>query len=116
MSDYYLRQLAKSVEMQNLFIASKEINGIKLFENKKDLSKLQGIFLSYLYFYCSLNNDIATDRVNKKVLENEIYCDAYAYYRNNVKEKIDNTESNKQRTFQGVFSKDNTIKFPSKDK
>jgi hypothetical protein len=114
MLDYYLRKLAKRNESLNFFHAIKDGFNFKLFNNEKDLSKLQDTFLSYLYFYYSLNNDIATKKVSDKVLTNEIFEDAYAYYRNNVKE--DNKESNTQRQFQGVFSKDNKITFPIEDK
>jgi len=115
MLDTYLRKLAKRTETLNLFQAAKDMNCFELFENKKDLSKLQDSFLSYLYFYSSLNNDISARRVSEKVLLDEIFENAYAYYRNNMKEKTE-IDSNKQRTIQGVFSKDNTIKFPKEDK
>ena len=36
-----LRELARSEYAQNMYRASKEINGISLFENSKDLSRLQ---------------------------------------------------------------------------
>jgi hypothetical protein len=111
MLDIYLRKLAKSKEMLNLFVALKDMKCFKLFNNEKDLSKLQSIFLSYLYFYHNLNLDISAKRVSEKVLEDEIYENAYAHYRNNEKEEIDNNNSTKKKTIQGVFSKDNKIKF-----
>ncbi len=116
MLDTQLRNLAKRVEILNLFHAIKDGFGFELFENKKDLSKLQDTFLSYLYFYYSLNNDISAKRVSEKVLENEIFENAWAYYRNNMKEEKTEIESNKERAFQGVFSKDNKINFPSEEK
>ena len=116
MLDTYLRKLAKRSDFLNLFIASKDMACFKLFENVKDLSKLQNSFLSYLYFYDNLSNDIASKRVSEKVLEDEIYENAYAYYKQRAQEKIDNVSPNKQREFQGVFSKDNTIKFPNEVK
>ena len=110
----YLRKLAKTTEMLNLFIAAKEMACFSLFENKKDLSSSQNYFLSHLYFYHSLNNDISAKRVSEKVLSDEIYENAYAHYRNNMKENTE-IESGKQRQFQGVFSKDNKIIFPTKE-
>jgi len=109
----YLRKLAKKIEILNLFQAIKDGFNFELFNNKKDLSSSQNYFLSYLYFYHSLNNDISEKRVSEKVLSDEIYENAYAHYRNNEKE--DNKESNTQRQFQGVFSKDNKIIFPAKE-
>lgn len=114
MLDTYLRKLAKRTEVLNLFVAIKDLHCFKLFKNDRDLSKLQDTFLSYLYFYYSLSNDISSKKVSEKVLEDEVYENAYAYYRTNMKQEIDN--SNIQRQFQGVFSKDNKIKFPDEEK
>jgi len=116
MLDTYLRKLANKSEMLNLFIASKDMACFKLFNNEKDLSRLQSIFLSYLYFYHSLNNDVASERVSEKVFENEIYENAWAYYRSKVKEDKKPNNPNNQREFQGIFSKTNEINFPKEDK
>jgi len=116
MLDIYLRKLAKKSEMLNLFVAAKDMACFKLFDNEKDLSRLQNIFLSYLYFYHSLNNDVASERVSEKVFEDEIYENAWTYYRSKVKEDKKEDHPNKQREFQGVFSKTNEINFPKEDK
>lgn len=108
----YIRKLAKKIETMNLFVASKEINGIKIFINEIDFSKLQNTFLSYLYFYKSLYEDIYSKKVTEKVLEKELYEDAYAYYKSKKEEKP-NKLKGKRRKLQAVFSKDNTIKFPN---
>jgi hypothetical protein len=76
-----LRDLAKSVESQNLFLASKEINGIYLFKNNFNFSKIQTIYLSYLYNYDSINRDIIIEKISKHVLDNYIYEDSYLLYR-----------------------------------
>lgn len=76
-----LRQLAKSVEMQNLFIAAKDLSQISLFKNREELSKIQSIFLNYLYFYDNLNKDIIMYNLSEKILLNEIYEDAYTIYK-----------------------------------
>ena len=116
MLDNYLRKLAKKTETQNLFQAAKDMACFDLFENKKDLSSSQNVFLSYVYFYHSLNSDVASKRVSEKVLLDEIFENAWAYYRNNKKEEKTEIESNKERAFQGVFSKTNEIIFPSEVK
>jgi len=116
MLDTYLRKLAKRTEMLNLFAAAKDMSCFRLFNNDKELSKLQDSFLSYLYFYDSVVKDIASKRVSEKVLEDEIYENAYAYYRNKEKDEIDNTPKNKKQTIQGVFSRDNKINFPKEVK
>jgi len=116
MIETYLRKLAKRTEMLNLFTAAKDMGCFELFENKKELSQSQNFFLSYLYFYNSLSTDIATNRVSEKVLDDEIYENAYAYYRTKIKDKPEKNSSGKQRTIQGVFSKDNSIKLPTEEK
>ena len=80
-----IRKLAKETKMLNLFSASKEMNGIKIFHNETDFSRIQELFISYLYFYSNINMDINLDKVSDKVLENEIYEDAY--YRWKLKNK-----------------------------
>lgn len=101
-----IRKLAKSTKHQNLFLASKEINGINLFKNNSDFSKIQEIYLSYLYFYNNLFMDIATDKVSKKVIDNEIYEEAYSVYKSKKSDIKDKKESeNKQRDLHIVFGK-----------
>ena len=101
-----IRKLAKSAKHQNIFLASKEINGITLFRNNTDLSKMQEIYLSYLYFYYNLFSDIANDKVSKKVLDNNIYEDAYNIYKSKKIEIKDKKEKgNFQRDLHIVFGK-----------
>jgi hypothetical protein len=104
-----IRQLAKSIKYQNLFTASKEIFGIKLFRNSFDLSNIQSIFLSYLYSYDSINRDIILENISKHIFDSEIYEDAYLLWkRKNTKTKKDN----KQNDVNLVTGK--YIKFPKK--
>lgn len=87
-----LYKLAKSTRYQNLFTASKEIHGIRLFRNSRDFSNLQNIFLSSLYNFNAINQAISIDKINRLVLENQIYWEAYLLYKqkNTLKqEKID---------------------------
>ena len=112
-----LRKLAKSISSQNLFIAAKEINGIKLFENSIDFSKIQEQYLSYLYFYKSLYEDIYSKKVSDKVLTLEIYEDAYSYFKSKHEDKKDNKSKGKERKYQMSFAKDNKkIQFPETNK
>jgi len=108
---HYLRKLAASIEYQNLFLASKEINGIRLFRNNYNLSKLQSIFLSYLYMFQALYSDIDTHKISDKVLEDEIYADSYLLWR---KEKgFQYGQEDKKDSI--VFKKGKgKIKFPNK--
>jgi hypothetical protein len=108
-----LRELAKSIRMQNLFVASKEIFGIKLFRNSFDFSRLQEIFLSQLYNYDSISHDIIVDKISKHVTDNEIYTDSYLIWRRKNFKKI-NIKDNKQKNVNLVTGKH--IKFPVKEK
>jgi hypothetical protein len=106
-----LRLLAKSITSQNLFIAAKEINGIRLFHNSIDFSKLQLYYISNLYNYDSINRDIIVENISKHVLDSEIYEDAYLMYKQKNRKKID-TSDDKQKDVNLVVS--NKIKFPNK--
>lgn len=107
-----LRILAKSVRAQNLFVAVKELHGVRLFRNEVDFSKLQEIYLSFLYMYDTINRDIIVDKISEKVLECEIYEDAYMTWKrkNNKSEK----ENKSKKDVNLVVGKE--IKFPAKGK
>jgi hypothetical protein len=107
-----LRKLAKSVRCQNIFVASKEINGIKLFCNEVEFSKLQEIYLSYLYNSNTISNDIIFEEISEHVVDSEIMEDAYLLWKKrNMKKTI---KDNKQKDVNLVVGKD--IKFPTKEK
>lgn len=112
----YIRKLAKTSDMLNLFIASKELNGIRLFENETNFSQLQLMFINYLYYYHNLHQDISLKKVSEHVLDNEIYENAYSYYKSKNLDEIkpeDKKKPKKSRKFSGIFSKDNKLKFPN---
>lgn len=100
-----IRELAKKIENQNLFLTCKEISSLKLFNNDKDLTKLQHIYLNYLFYYSNLNMDIALHKINKIILTDEIYEDAYTYYKQNRKQ--DETKSSENKQIHLVFPKKN---------
>jgi len=106
-----LKKLAKSIRIQNLFIAVKEINGIRLFKNTFNLSRLQEIYLSYLYNYDSINRDIILEKISKHVLDNEINEDSYILWKNKNFKKV-NIKDNKSNELNLVSGKN--IKFPDK--
>jgi len=93
-----LRLLAKSIRGQNLFSAAKELSSIQLFENKFNLSKIQEIYLSYLYTYEMLNRDIIIDNISKLVTSCEIYEDAYLLWKRQHKKenKVNQNEPEKK--------------------
>jgi len=99
-----LRNLARSIRMQNLFVASKEINGIRLFKNSVDFSRLQEIYLSQLYNYDSISRDIIIDKISEHVTDNEIYADSYLLWKRKNIKKTD-MKDNKQKDVNLVVSK-----------
>lgn len=111
--NYYelIRKLAKETYSQNIFTASKEIYGIRLFKNKYNLSKIQQIYLSYLYFYDNINKDLIIEKISKHIFDSDIYEDAYMLYKR--ERKIINQEDNKKHDVKLVMGKE--IKFPSKE-
>lgn len=109
-----VRKLAKTNHYQMLYMQAKELH-FKLFKNDSDLSHLQISFLNYLLFYHNIYTDIAMKEVDDIVTENEIYEDAWIYYKHNKKSvevpKSDNTSSKQKyvkdskESFQWVFKR-----------
>lgn len=75
-----IRTLAKSNKYQTIYSNSKEGN-LRLFQNIYNYTDNQILFLNYLNFYSGIYTDIALDYVDEIVLNNEIYEDAYLYYK-----------------------------------
>lgn len=92
--DLLIRDLAKQTRAQNLFYAAKDISGINIFNNISNFTKIQQLYLNYLYFYDTISSDIITEHISKKVFNNHIFEDAYMYWKRNHKEtKKDNKTS-----------------------
>lgn len=106
-----LKELSKSVRAQNRFLAAKEVNGIHLFKNLDDFSKIQEVYLSYLYSSSVINNDIIMEKISEHVFDSEIMEDAYLLWKRKVGKKI-NTKPNKKNDVNLVVGKN--IKFPTK--
>lgn len=82
-----IRELAKTTRWQTLYARAKDLN-ISLFDNSKDLSRLQIIFLSYLELYYNLYKNLSQgdELLDKEVIESDILVDAYLTYKNKEKE------------------------------
>jgi hypothetical protein len=102
-----IRKLAKRIEQQNIFSTCKELQCLKLFDNDKDLSRLQHLYLSYLFFYYNLNMNVALKKVSEKVLDNMIYEDAYAVYE---REKKEDSPKKREKDIHLVFKKSKSKK------
>ena len=101
-----LRKLARSVKYQNIYNTVKEIPSIQLFENTKDLSKIQLGFLYWLAVYNRLYCDLAMDDnkyLTKKVIEDDFSCECYLIWERKKKNKTDK-EDPKKRTIDGNSS------------
>jgi hypothetical protein len=110
----YIRKLAKQSKFQNLLYLAKDISGVQFFTNVSNFSKLQDIFLSYIYMYDSINQDLASKHISKHVYDNEIYEDAYMIWKREVGNKTD-TESNKKKSDVALVISDK-ITFPNEVK
>lgn len=82
-----IRELAKSYRWQTIYVQSKELYGISLFQNNSDFTDIQIDFLNNLSFYYSLYFDIMLGDAPEYVIEDEIFEDAYNIYRNKERKK-----------------------------
>lgn len=95
-----IRIKASSDDDQNIYILAKEVGSIQIFENNRDFTYIQHLFLRYLNFYYTLYSDIAMGEVDKIVMNNHLYEDAYMLYKSDVdkhKFKNKNQEPNKEK-------------------
>jgi len=82
-----IRKLARSTYYQNLYRSAKELN-IDLFENTSNFSGLQSLFLFWLNVYESLYSDLIQKEykyLDEKVIENDIHCDAFLYWKSQIR-------------------------------
>lgn len=84
-----LRTLARSRYYQILYNRGKEIGTIQLFDNVKDLSRIQIVFLQLLEMYSSLYTDLAMneDLISEEVVKDWIRADSYLLYKRKEREK-----------------------------
>ena len=110
-----LKKLAKQTKYQNLLSVVKEINSLHIFKNAMNLSKLQELFLSYLYFYHDIFTDVFLHKIQKDIAEDDIYVEAYAMWKREKgydTEKKDKKGKMKKKEVHLVFS--NTSKVEEK--
>ena len=107
-----IRKLARTNYYETIY--NQEKVKLKLFENEKDLTMIQLNFLNYLGFYSNLFLDAAMGEIEDKIIDDDIYADAYMYY----KHKIENKERfNKFQNLSNMntlnIQKDNKVKVNS---
>jgi len=90
----HIRKLARSNYWQEIYYHSKENSGIYIFENRSNFSGIQSIFLYWLRIYSLLYSELAQkdwDNLDKEVIEDDIRCDAFLYWRSREQDKKDGT-------------------------
>jgi len=81
-----IRKLAKSSYWQTIYSYAKELH-FPIFNNSRDFTEVQILMLNYISFYNALNLDIAIGDVTDIVLENELYEEAYMYFKQKSEKK-----------------------------
>jgi len=85
-----IRRLARSSYWQFLYSRAKEMgNNIKLFNNNRDFSFIQILFMRWLEIYHILYSDLRSgvNYLDEKIIKNDLRTDAYLLYRNKDKDK-----------------------------
>jgi hypothetical protein len=94
-----IRKMARDNKWQTFYSRSKDISSFSLFNNVTKLTKIQLIFLQYLEIYNILYGNLREKEkyLNEEVIDNDVRCDAYLYYRKitgNKKDKESDKEEN----------------------
>ena len=105
-----IRALAKTTYYQTLYKEAGPLH-LQLFNNSKDLTYLQIIFLNYLNFYQILIEETASKDISPEVLKDVIYEDAYMTYRRESavekkKDKEPSTDKKRERPLKPGARKD----------
>lgn len=106
-----IRKLARSVFYQNLYRSAKELN-ISIFENQSNLSGLQSHFLFWLNIYHVLYNEFGQKEwkyLDEKVIEDDIRCDAFLYWRGQMKEVEFDNHKREQKVNQLNFKGNGSV-------
>ena len=85
-----IRKLAKSFYYQSLYASAKDVANITLFENTKNISGIQMIFLYWLRIYSMLFKELAEKEwinLDEEVINDNLRCDAFLYWRSKKIEK-----------------------------
>jgi hypothetical protein len=98
-----LRILARSYYWQSLYHRAKDLpNAVELFENKKDFSLIQLLFLQYLEQISGLYHDLAMGEklLCEDSINDEIRANAYLFWKTKNRDKqinINNNQPGKDR-------------------
>ena len=95
-----IRLLARGNYYQELYHASKNCGGIRLFENDSNFSGIQALFLHWLKVYSMLYEELGSlewENLDIKVIKDNDRCDAFLYYRGKQIEKTIRTNKKEER-------------------
>lgn len=95
-----IRLLARSNYYQELYNASKNCSGIRLFENNSNFSGIQVLFLYWLKVYSMLYDELSGlewENLDIKVIKDNDRCDAFLYWRGKQIEKIIRNNKKEER-------------------
>lgn len=103
-----LQNLAKSNEAQITYHRAKELSSLQLFENNKDLSRIQILYLYYLELYSMLYQDLQMQEeyLTEEIIHDSLRCEAYLLYRKiykNNKNKKSSTKTAIDNAGQGTL-------------
>lgn len=103
-----VRKLARSSYWQNIYSTSKDIGSIRIFDNQTNFSGLQSLFLYWLKVYDLLYTELIQKEwkyLNEEVVDNDVRCDAFLYWRSLEKEKELNKYKQEQKANNLNFKK-----------
>lgn len=85
---------------------------MEIFDNKKELSKIQLVFLQWIRIYKNLYEELylKEEGLTEEMVEDDVFCDAYLYWRK-IKRNQKKEEDEEQKP-KSVFIKG--TKIPSK--
>jgi len=78
-----LQKLARSNMAQIIYHRVKEIGSLQLFENNKDLSYLQVLYLYYCELYASLYSDLSMGEefISSEIINDNLRVEAYLLFK-----------------------------------
>ncbi len=85
-----IRKLARSSYYQEIYHASKDCNGVRLFENQSNFSGIQYLMFYWLRVYSMLYEELGQlrwENLDIKVIKNDDRTDAFLYWRGKEIEK-----------------------------
>jgi hypothetical protein len=106
-----IRRLARSTFYQNIYRSCKELN-LNLFENDKNFTGLQSLFLYWLSVY-----DLLYSEMNQKewkyldddVINSDIRCDAFLYWRSEIKKQEIDKSKREQKVDKMKFNSKGSV-------